>query len=60
MDGTDWDTRISAAWESFDELSETNFLALIERLAAELPPGSGIGFFERPHRSTLVESEADS
>ncbi len=46
MDGTDWEARISAAWESFGELSETDFLALIKRLAAELPPDSGIGFFE--------------
>jgi hypothetical protein len=23
VDGTDWEARISAAWESFDELSET-------------------------------------
>jgi len=45
---TDWEDRISAAWAAFDELSEADFLALIEKLAAELPPGSsGIGFFER-------------
>jgi len=45
---TDWEDRFSAAWAAFDELSEADFLALIEKLAAELPPGSGgIGFFER-------------
>ncbi len=39
---------MSAAWAAFDELSEADFLALIEKLAAELPPGSrGIGYFER-------------
>jgi hypothetical protein len=43
VDGTDWEARISAAWESSDELSEADFLALIEKLAAELPPDSGIG-----------------
>ena len=47
MDETDWEDRISAAWESSDELSEADFLALIEKLAAELPPDSGTGFFER-------------
>jgi hypothetical protein len=46
VDGTDWEARISAAWESFDKLSETDFLALIERLAAERPLDSGVGFFE--------------
>lgn len=47
MTGTDWEERISAAWESFDQLSEADFLALIEKLAAELPADSGAGFFER-------------
>ena len=28
MDGTDWEARISAAWESYDKLTETDFLAL--------------------------------
>jgi hypothetical protein len=44
---TDWEERITAAWDSFDQLSEADFLALIEKLAAELPPDSGAGFFER-------------
>jgi thioredoxin-like negative regulator of GroEL len=44
---TDWENRIAAAWESFDDLDETEFLALIEKLAAERPPGDAIGFFER-------------
>jgi Tetratrico peptide repeat len=45
---TAWEDRFSAAWAAFDELSEADFLALIEKLAAELPPDSGgIGFFER-------------
>lgn len=47
MDETDWEERISAAWDSFDELSEAEFLTVIEKLAAELPPDSGAGFFER-------------
>jgi tetratricopeptide (TPR) repeat protein len=36
------------AWASLDQRSEGEFLALIEQLAAELPPDSGIGIFERP------------
>jgi Tetratrico peptide repeat len=48
VDETDWEDRFSAAWAAFDELSEADFLALIEKLAAQLPPDSGgIGFFER-------------
>jgi hypothetical protein len=37
---TDWEDRISAAWAAFDELSEADFLAQIEKLAADLPSGS--------------------
>jgi Tetratrico peptide repeat len=44
---TEWESRIAAAWESFDTYDETEFLALIEKLAAERPAGDGIGFFER-------------
>jgi tetratricopeptide (TPR) repeat protein len=47
VDETDWEDRISAAWESSGRLTEADFLALIEKLAAELPPDSGIGYFER-------------
>lgn len=47
MDERDWERRVEAAWASFDELSEGEFLARIETLAAELPAGSGTGLFER-------------
>jgi hypothetical protein len=44
---TDWEDRIAVAWASFDDLDETEFLALIEKLAAERPAGDGAAFFER-------------
>jgi tetratricopeptide (TPR) repeat protein len=47
VDETDWERRVEAAWASFGELDEAEFLALIEGLAAELPADSGIGLFER-------------
>jgi hypothetical protein len=47
VDETEWEDRVAAAWESFDTLDEAEFLALIEKLAAERPPGDGAGFFER-------------
>jgi hypothetical protein len=43
----DWEQRIAAAWASLDQQSELEFLARIENLAAELPPDTGIGAFER-------------
>jgi hypothetical protein len=44
---TDWERRVAEAWASIDQRSEAEFLALIERLAAELPADSGMGAFER-------------
>jgi hypothetical protein len=43
----DWERRTADAWASIDQRSEAEFLALIESLAAELPPESAIGAFER-------------
>jgi len=43
----DWERRIAAAWSSIDDHSEADFLALIEKLVAELPADSGAGLFER-------------
>ena len=42
-----WEQRVAAAWASADEQSDEDLLALIDKLAAELPPGSSIGIFER-------------
>jgi Tetratrico peptide repeat len=47
VNDADWEQRISDAWASIDQRSEAEFLALIEELAAELPPDSGVGLFER-------------
>jgi Flp pilus assembly protein TadD len=47
MSDADWEQRVAGAWASIDERSEPEFLALIEGLAAELPPGSARAAFER-------------
>jgi Tetratrico peptide repeat len=43
----DWEQRVADAWASIDQRSEAEFLALMEKLAAELPPDSGAAAFER-------------
>lgn len=43
----EWEQRLSELWASLDDRSEAAFLGAMERLAAELPAGSGIGIFER-------------
>jgi tetratricopeptide (TPR) repeat protein len=42
-----WDDRLADAWASINEMAESDFLVLIEDLAAELPQGSAIAAFER-------------
>jgi hypothetical protein len=42
-----WEQRVANAWASIDDRSETEFITLIEELAAEAPPDCGIGDFER-------------
>ena len=43
----DWEERVAAAWTSFDDRTEEENRALIESLAAELPPDNTIASFER-------------
>ena len=47
MNEADWERRVADAWASIDRRGEAEFLALIEQLAAELPPDSAVGLFER-------------
>jgi hypothetical protein len=47
MTTPDWEKRIASAWGSLDRRGATEFLALIEKLAGELPPDDPIGSFER-------------
>src|SRR5579864_319476 len=44
---TEWETRISELWAEIDQYGEDEFVGRIDALAAELPPGSAIGLFER-------------
>ena len=47
VDETDWERRVAEAWASADQRSEAELVAVIERLAAELPPDSAVAAFER-------------
>jgi hypothetical protein len=46
-DDTDWERRVAEAWATLDERDESEFLTLIEGLAAERPPDNPAGIFER-------------
>jgi hypothetical protein len=43
----DWERRNTELWSTIDVREEREFVALIDDLVAELPPGSSIGLFER-------------
>jgi len=49
MTGVDaeWEQRITDLWTEIDDHGEEEFVALVESLTAELPPGSAIALFER-------------
>jgi tetratricopeptide (TPR) repeat protein len=43
----EWETRNAELWAAIDDHERDEFVALIDTLAAKLPPGSAIGLFER-------------
>lgn len=45
--GLAWEQRLAAAWSRLDALPAPQFRALIDALAAELPPDSAVAAFER-------------
>lgn len=47
MNEAGWERRVADAWASIDSRSEDEFRVLIEKLASELAPGSGVADFER-------------
>lgn len=47
LNEADWEQRLADAWASLGRRTEEEFLALIEQLAAELPPDSAVAGFER-------------
>lgn len=44
---TSWENRMAALWSAFDDHAPADFVAQVERLAAELPSENAIGLFER-------------
>jgi hypothetical protein len=43
----EWEKQLSVLWETIDDYDENDFVARIDALSAELPPGDATGFFER-------------
>lgn len=47
MQTGEWERRMADTWATLGERDEAEFLTLVERLAAELPPNDPDGLFER-------------
>ncbi|MGH3656518.1 MAG: tetratricopeptide repeat protein [Micromonosporaceae bacterium] len=47
MDEAVWEARVAEAWAGFEQRTEPEFLALIEKLAVEAPGADGAADFER-------------
>ncbi|GAB3121479.1 tetratricopeptide repeat protein [Streptomyces calidiresistens] len=43
----EWEQRVAALWDAFDDHEEAEFRSLMEKLAAELPEDHAVGLFER-------------
>jgi hypothetical protein len=61
MDAQDWEARVAALWTAFDDHEPEDFVARVEALAGELPPGDARALFERAcaHDSTGHEAQAE-
>jgi tetratricopeptide (TPR) repeat protein len=57
MSDADWETRVDGAWASFDDRTDDDNVALFDRLAAELPPDSPVGRFERASAQDAIGRE---
>ena len=42
-----WEKRNTELWMAIDDYAADEFVARVDGLVAELPPGSAIGLFER-------------
>lgn len=42
-----WEERLAGLWQALDQLEPEAFVAELDILVSELPPGSAIGLFER-------------
>jgi hypothetical protein len=42
-----WEARVAELWKTIDDQAPDDFVALIDRMADELPADSPVGFFER-------------
>jgi tetratricopeptide (TPR) repeat protein len=56
----DWERRIADLWAAFDDHRPGDFLAEVEVLAAELPPGSAVAEYELASAHDSIGNEAEA
>jgi len=60
MADQEWEKRVAEAWASFGSRDEEDNLALIDRLAAELPAGDPSGLYERASVRDAIGLEGEA
>ncbi|MCQ0021517.1 hypothetical protein [Actinomadura madurae] len=55
---SDWERRIADLWASFDDHEPAAFLAAVEELAGELPPGDAVAEYEIASAHDSIGNEA--
>ncbi|MEO3828026.1 tetratricopeptide repeat protein [Actinomadura sp. B10D3] len=57
---SDWERRIADLWASFDDHESAAFLAKVEELAGELPPGDAVAEYEIASAHDSIGNEAEA
>ncbi|SFQ18663.1 Tetratrico peptide repeat-containing protein [Actinomadura madurae] len=57
---SDWERRIADLWASFDDHEPAAFLAEVEELAGELPPGDAVAEYEIASAHDSIGNEAEA
>lgn len=60
MINKDWERRIAELWDAFDDLEPTEFLAKVEALTGELPPGDAVAEYELASAHDSIGNEAEA
>lgn len=56
----DWERRIAELWTAFDDLEPADFLAKVEALTGELPPGDAVAEYELASAHDSIGNEAEA
>ncbi|MEV3926570.1 tetratricopeptide repeat protein [Actinomadura coerulea] len=56
----EWERRMAGLWDAFDDHEPADFLAKVQALTAELPPGDAVGEYELASAHDSIGDEAEA